>query len=246
MIFLLLAVTATFRPAAPSVGDLITVEFEQAVVLDPSPHYEVLAQEEERVVLRTFRPQPFELTGRAGDVSFRNLIVPVTSVLAPDDAMEPAPLKAPLVPAPSRRPAEANAVAALLAVLAWAGVFALARRQRRLVEATPELPPGDRFRMVVEQLRRDPSRPERWAELANATRAYLAATQPVAGRELTTAELLEVLANAGRASGDVVGVILGQGDLEKFSPWGAGAADFDSVADRALSLIPQSRAEEAA
>ena len=41
MIPILLLVTATFRPPAPTVGDLITIDFRQSVVLDRSPQYEI-------------------------------------------------------------------------------------------------------------------------------------------------------------------------------------------------------------
>jgi hypothetical protein len=43
-----------------------------------------------------------------------------------------------------------------------------------------------------------------------------------------------------------VATILRQGDLEKFSPWGARPSDFDPVAAEALELIPAAPIEEAA
>jgi hypothetical protein len=36
------------------------------------------------------------------------------------------------------------------------------------------------------------------------------------------------------AAADVIAVVLQQGDLEKFAPWGAPPRDFDEVADKAL------------
>ncbi|HUP47276.1 MAG TPA: hypothetical protein VNA04_00655 [Thermoanaerobaculia bacterium] len=244
MMFLLLIVTASFRPAAPAIGDLITIEFQEAVVLDPSPDYEVVEHDGPRVVVRTFRPEPFELSGRLGNVAFRRLVVPVTSVLQPDDTMQPAPLKEPLPPAASRRPLVAVGSAAVVAALAWLAVVALARRAAKAAMPRPDIPAAERFRIAIEQLRRDPSRPDRWAALADATRRYLAATEPALGRELTTGEVLRVLDGAPRR--DTVAAILRQGDLEKFSPWGARPADFDAAAESALALIPEPDAEAAA
>jgi hypothetical protein len=92
----------------------------------------------------------------------------------------------------------------------------------------PLIPVDERFRKAV---RDAASSPRPWAALADATREYLAATRPDLGPELTTEELLAraEIANALRP-------ILRQGDLEKFSPWGAEPADFDAVAAAALEL----------
>ena len=241
MILFLLIVTATSQPAVPTVGDPITVQFEQEVALDPSDRYEVLSQDGNTVVVRTFRPEPFELSGRTGGVFFRKLMVPVTSVLEADDTMEPAPLKPPAVPETSRLPMVAITSAAAVAALAWLAAILLSRRRDRPAAAVVELSAGERYRRTVAELRAAPSRADRWAALADATRAYLAATQPSLGRELTTAELLR----AARDSRELIATILHQGDLEKFSPWGSGQADFDAVADDALRLIPAAPAEEA-
>ena len=71
MIPILLVVTATFRPPAPTVGDLITINFQQRVTLDKSPQYEIVSQRGSRAVIRTFEPRPFTISGRVGDVLFR-------------------------------------------------------------------------------------------------------------------------------------------------------------------------------
>ena len=63
MIFLFLIVTATFHPAAPTVGDLITIDFQAPVRLDTSSQYEILSQRGRRVVIRTFEPRPFKGNG---------------------------------------------------------------------------------------------------------------------------------------------------------------------------------------
>jgi hypothetical protein len=242
MILVLLLVTATFRPAAPTVGDPITIEFERPVVLDQSEDYEIVSQQQNQVVVRTFRPEPFELSGRIDDVRFRKLVVPVTSVLAPDDELKPAPLDPPVTPPASRQPYYAIGVAAAVAALTWLATLLLGKRATIAATTVPDLPAADRFRLVVEELRRDPDTPLRWAALADATRRYLAATDPRLGLELTTAEALR------RAQGEYapLALILHQGDFEKFSPWGARAADFDAVAASALELIPPPPVEVAA
>ncbi|MGZ8853661.1 MAG: hypothetical protein ACXW2X_09705, partial [Thermoanaerobaculia bacterium] len=68
MIFLFLIVTATFRPASPTVGDLITIDFAKPVVLDRSDSYEIVSQKGTVVVVRSFEPKPFALNGVAGGV----------------------------------------------------------------------------------------------------------------------------------------------------------------------------------
>lgn len=240
MILFLLIVTATSQPAVPTVGDPITIRFEQEVVLGPSDQYEVLSQDGNTVVVRTFRPEPFELSGRTGGVFFRKLMVPVTSVLEPDDTMEPAPLKPPAVPEVSQRPAIAIAAAAAIAALAWLAAVMLLRRRNRPVAAVAEPSAAERYRQTIDDLRASPQRDDRWAALADATRTYLAATQPALGRDLTTSQLLR----AARDSRDLIATILHHGDLEKFSPWGSGQAGFDAVAAEALRLIPATPATE--
>src|SRR5437660_4401603 len=79
------ALTAVFHPARPTVGDPIVIEFREPVVLDPSPQYEIVSTDGKRVVVRTFSAKPFALSGHAGQVKFRNLVVPVQSVLKAKD-----------------------------------------------------------------------------------------------------------------------------------------------------------------
>jgi hypothetical protein len=233
MILAILAVvTATFQPPAPKVGDLITIEFAAPVTLDASPEYEVVSRSGKRVVVRTFVPKPFALSGVAGDVRFRNLKVPVRSVLAPNDQLAPAPLVPPRkVPYP-RAPFIAIALAALCALAAWLAVWWRSRKSAVVVPSQPLLAPEERFRRAVLALRQDPSQAKRWAKLADETRAYLAATRPQLRSDLTTTELVPRLREDDR----IVVDILRQGDREKFSPWGAEPQDFDEVASRALEL----------
>lgn len=211
---LFLAVTATFRPPAPTVGDRIAIDFQQPVTLDRSPQFEIVSQRGNRVVIRTFEPRPFAISGRTGDVVFRNLIVPVHSVLKPKDNLAPAPLKPPKSERYPMLPFVLIGVAALLAIGAWTAVVMLAKRKNkpRIVIA-----PVERFRVAV-------SRARSWAELADAVREYIDATT------LTTTEVLQ------QNSSETLGEILRQGDLEKFSPWGARPGDLRSLKERALEL----------
>ena len=216
LVFLL----ATFTPSSPAIGDLITIDFGRPTTVKPSPDYEIVSRAPARVVVRTFTPRPVVVHTSEGEV-----VIPIRSVLAPDDKLVPAPLRPPQELPRSWTPWIAIAIAAFCAALAWMLVFL--RRTRRVV-VTRTVPADERFRNAVLAAAKSP-RP--WAALADATREYLAATHPDLGAELTTEELLArtEIANALRP-------ILRQGDLEKFSPWGAEPADFDAVAASALEL----------
>jgi len=216
--------TATIHPAAPTVGDPIAIDFPASVVLDKSPDFEIVSQHGAHAVVRTFEAKPFVVSGRMGNVAFKNLVVPVRSVLKAKDAMTPAPL---IAPRREAFPASVMiAIAVLVAVIAV--VIAALLRRKKPVEAVPEIPPAERFRAAVLALRDEADTPERWAKLADALRDYLAATGGV-GRELTTAEVL------ARVRSEVVARVLRHGDLEKFSPWGT-EGDFDAVADEVLGV----------
>ncbi len=239
MIPILLFLTATFRPPAPTVGDPITIDFPAPVILDASPQFEIVSQRGSRVVIRTFEPRPFAISGRAGDVLFRNMVVPVRSVLKPRDNMAPAPLKPPVSEAYPRMPFVAMSITALLAVAGWAAVFILARRAAAARAIEPSLPPAEQFRATVIALRDDPAISRRWARLADALRDYLAASTSLS-KDLTTTEVV------ARAASALIAEILRQGDLEKFSPWGARPGDFAALANRALELAPEPVEQEEA
>ncbi|MEK6371712.1 MAG: hypothetical protein AABO58_03355 [Acidobacteriota bacterium] len=225
---LLLAITTTFSPARPTVGDPISVTFPAPVTVQQSKDYEVISQRANVVVVRTFEPKPFVLHTSASDV-----VIPVHSVLQTNDKLDPAPLKPPRAEGYPRAPFIAIAIAAAAAIAAWVGVVLLARRRTPKLEIVVD--PTEHFRATVLALRG-----ERWADLADATRRYLAATDPRLGMELTTRELL------ARNDDPSVAEILRQGDLQKFSPWGAAPGDFAALARRALALIPEPAAEEVA
>ncbi|MCU1231756.1 MAG: hypothetical protein JWO97_4640 [Acidobacteria bacterium] len=230
MIAILLLISATFHPAQPAVGDLITVDFEQApVVLNASPEYELVSQQGKRVVIRTFKPRPFALSGVSGDVAFRNMIVPVRSVIAPNDPMTPAPLKPPRAEPYERLPFIAIGIAALAAAAAWYAAMRMSKRAPAATSAMATLlSPDERFRRAVESLLSRPQ-PLRWAALADAVRAYLAATS-AASADMTTTEVL------ARIDRPEIATILSAGDIEKFSTDEVARDDFETIARRALEL----------
>ncbi len=219
-------ISATFHPAKPTVGDLITVDFPRPVTLDASPSFEVVSHARQHYVIRTFAPKPIALSGVAGDVRFRNLVVPVRSVLGPKDAQNPSPLKPPHpLPSPSL-PWILIGAALLAAIAAWAAVWFRARKRRSVPQ--PILTPAEQFRASVERARK---LKQQWASLADALRHYLA--QRGYGAELTTSQLLPLLPHERQLIAD----ILRLGDYEKFSPFGAPEGDFDSLVSRAPAIL---------
>ena len=226
---------ATISPSQPAVGDLVTVTFPAPVVLEHSDAYEVVSQSGNQVVVRTFEPKPFVMEG-----SFGRVTIPVRSVLKRGDDLKLAPLVPPRALPYPRAPWIAIAAAAALAALAW--LFAWWRSRRKVIAPAVILAPDAQYRQTIELLVGRSAKPMRWATLADATRAYLAATRPRLGKELTTTELLRRLSDDEA----VVREILQQGDLEKFSLRGPEPRDFDAVARAALALIPEVQEEAAA
>jgi len=258
--FLFLLIT-TFHPAKATIGDPITIDFATPVTIDPSPDYEVISRSGSSVMIRTFVPHSITVTGRAADGPV-SVVIPIHSVLAPDDKLEPAPLKPPIPEPWPRLPFAAIGIAALAAITTWTAVVLLAKR--RVPKPRIVIVPSEAFRSRVLALRGNA--PMRWANLADAVRAYLSAVRPDLGAELTTKELLERIEEeeqaerwrpagwtaAGSAAAPApageppavqpsgrrryVAAILRQGDLEKFSPWGAAPANFDEALNRALEI----------
>jgi hypothetical protein len=237
---LLFLLITTFQPPKPTVGDPVTITFASPTTVEPSPDYEIVSRSGNSVVIRTFVPHTISVNGRAADGPV-SVMIPIHSVLKADDKLEPAPLKPPKPEPWPRMPFVAIGIAALAAIAAWAAVVMLARR--RVPKPRIVIVPADEFRRRLRTLR--PDSPQRWAMLADIVRAYLAGVRPELGAELTTSELLT------RVDHPAIAQILRQGDLEKFSPWGAAPANFDDVAKRALEIPswaepPVVQAEEAA
>ncbi|MEA2490885.1 MAG: hypothetical protein QOH21_2677, partial [Acidobacteriota bacterium] len=66
---ILALLTVTIQPAAPAVGDRITVTFDAPVTsIDRSESFEVVEQQGARVVVRTFEPKPFAMSGTMSQV----------------------------------------------------------------------------------------------------------------------------------------------------------------------------------
>ncbi len=227
---LLLALTITTRPARVTVGDLVTIEASRApVVLQKPAGYEVVSVTGNRAVVRTFQAQAFTVSGTAGGEPFAQKVV-VQSVLGAKDDLKAAPLAPPRAEPEPVLPWIVIGASALLAIGAWTWVALRVRCTAPAVVAPPALTPSSRFIATVERLRHEADTARRWAQLADALRDYLAATRELSS-DLTTTELLML------THGDaVIADVLHQGDLEKFSPWGARAADFEDVARRALEL----------
>jgi hypothetical protein len=222
---LLFLLITTFQPAKPSIGDPVTITFASPTTVEPSADYEVLSRNGNSVVIRSFVPHTIAVNGRAADGPV-SVMIPIHSVLKPDDKLEPAPLKPPRPEPWPRMPFVAIGIAALAAIGAWTAVVLLAKRM--VPKPIVVIAPADEFLRRVRALR--PDAPKRWATLADIVRAYLAAARPELGAELTTSELLS------RVDQRAIAQILRQGDLEKFSPWGAAPADFDAVANEALQI----------
>jgi hypothetical protein len=219
---LLVLIAATVRPPNPTVGDLITIDFPAPVTVQATADFEIVSRAPRRVVIRTFDSKPLVVHTSSGDV-----VVAIRSVLQPNDPLQPAPLKPPRAEPYPRMPFYAIAAAAFAAMTMWTLAWFLSRR--REPKPVIVIAPADAFRIAVNAAGRSS---KKWADLADALRAYLAAADARFGSELTTSEVLE------RSDDPVIAEVLRQGDLEKFSPWGARAADFDSLAVRALALIP--------
>lgn len=232
---LLFTAITTFTPAAPTVGDPITIEFASPTTIDASPDYEVVSRAGNHVVIRTFVPHTMTVKGHTagGPVS---VMIPIHSVLKPDDKLEPAPLKPPREEPWPRMPFVAIGLAALAAAALWTAIVMIARR--RVPKAVVVVIPAEEFRARLQSMRRA-APPMRWAQLSTALRRYLAAVRADLGAELTTAELVTRIEDAEREHSDhasIVKQILHQGDLEKFSPWGAAPADFSDALTRALEI----------
>jgi len=248
MLLLLLlvgALRATHTPAAPTVGDRVAVHFEIAgderVMLDRSAEYEVISSSRDGAVVRTFKPQPVVLSGRVtgprGGLAFRRLILPMHSVLRKGDDGKPAPLTPPVAIPPPITAWIALAVAAAVAVAAWIVLYRMAR-QPAIPAMAPPPAPDEELRAAVAAIRRESSL--RWAALADATRHYLARMVPLQlGHELTTRQLLAQLPSVSTLSEwqALVRQIVVEGDLDKFSPWGA-SAEIESILAETLRVLP--------
>jgi hypothetical protein len=240
------ALRATHSPAAPTVGDRVAIHFEiagdEAVTLDPSPDYEIVSRSRDGAIVRAFRPQALQLRGRVvgphGAITFRRLSLPLRSVLRAGDDGKPAPLTAPVAIAPSATGWIALGVAAALALVTWLVLYRMARPVHIPAVAPPPAP-DEELRAAIAAIRG--ARSLRWGALADATRRYLSRAAPqFLGSDLTTRELLGQLSSVSSSPEwqALVRRIVVEGDVDKFSPWGA-SAEIDAILDETLRLLPQ-------
>ncbi|HVT43496.1 MAG TPA: hypothetical protein VMT00_03820 [Thermoanaerobaculia bacterium] len=248
--------TVGIGPASPTVGDRILVEFpveaSARIALDPSPDYELVSTQGNRVVLRSFRPGDLRVSGRierdGAMTTFRDLEIRIASVLQADDSLQPAPLKPPQ-PAPADSfPLVITGAAGALALLAWLGVILLAGRKPSPAVPAPPTDPRSDFERIVRGIRGRPQGRGNFIVLGDALRRYLARIDQRLGRELTTRELEEQLQIEGidTETVELIIEILTQADLAKFSPWGPGESSAIALAERALALTALAEREAAA
>src|SRR4051794_15078984 len=183
---LLFLLITTFQPPKPTIGDPVTITFASPTTVEPSADYEIVSRSGNSVVIRTFVPHTITVNGRAADGPV-SVMIPIHSVLKADDKLEPAPLKPPKSEPWPRMPFVAIGIAALCAIGAWTAVLLLARR--RAPRPVVVIVPAELFRSRVLRLRRA-AIGMRWAQLADAVRAYLSSVRADFGAELTTKELL--------------------------------------------------------
>lgn len=233
-------VQVVISPSRPTIGDLITVTFPpdvQRVFLAPGTGYEVVRSERNQVVVRSFRPGRLSLDGRlvrkTGDTQL-SLEIPFHSVLQPNDALEPAPLRPPRPLPPNQAARIAIATAAAVAFLSWLATFLLARRRQ---EAAPSqlLAPVQEFREALARAARTRDANLRLIQLAAATRIYLARAREDLGTELTTFEMAHRLRPEDARS--TILELLTAADLAKFSPWGPETRDYAYLMER-LARLP--------
>src|SRR5436305_12454911 len=147
---LLFLLITTFTPPKPTIGDPVTITFAAPTTVEPSADYEVVSRSGNSVVIRTFVPHTITVNGRAADGPV-SVMIPIHSVLKPDDKLEPAPLKPPKAEPWPRLPFVAIAIAAFAAIGAWVAVVLLAKRRA----PTPRIGviPADALRRRVRTLR---------------------------------------------------------------------------------------------
>jgi len=237
---LLMAFAVPVRPAQPTVGALITVDFSsqgKAVELDALPtDVELVSKNGPRITLRAFAAGKFAISGVVKRdreaIRFRNLPVEVTSVLTAADDLKPAPLAPPKPLGEGRLPWMLVAVAVMLAIGSW--WWLLTRRaavaiesraaEQELLALLREWPAGrvdDPF----------------LARLSDATRRYVASHDSRVAESMTTREILLRLTDQRieRALRD----ILELGDQAKFAPWGAGTVDANALKNEAAVVAEQ-------
>lgn len=247
---LIVAITALpvrFSPATPTIGDLVHVEVRHSapITFERSETIELVRSEGNKASVRVLRTGPQKVSFTVNDAARTSRLafnIVVASVLAPDDALQPAPLAAPQKTPYPRAAIIACSVAALAALFAWTLLAYLHRRVRRQevpAGITNELSPRAELEAALETLRERRDRDAAIA-LADAVRRYLARVDPALDLDLTTSELLARIP----PTLPMMSKILRAGDRAKFAPW---PSDADPrLVDAARQLLETyERVEEA-
>jgi hypothetical protein len=234
-----------FSPSQPRVGDLITVDFRlqpgSSISVDGGGDLEVVSVTNGRAVVRSFRPGKAVARGtivREGvRMRFEGPEIPIVSVLGPGDDLAPSPLIPPR-PIPRARAAiPVTLAAAGAAAAAWAGLIWLLGRRVEL--PLTESSAVERYLAFVGGFAGRPLTQQDLIALADGGRDFLShVDEGRMGRELTTRELLSILAVRGVAPPVVESIreVLHEGDLAKFSPWGSPLAGTDAVIEPARKV----------
>ena len=228
LLFLAVAPVIQLSPAAPTVGDHITLVFPQemgTITIDSNESYEVLSLEKNKAVVRSFRPGELVIEGRTAlpgkpPVPHR-FKVEIRSVLQPNDPMKPAPLKPPVELPENPIIRRSLMTAAISAAAVWL-LLAIAH-VRRAKQQAPEkeiiLGPREELAAAIERLRKE-KQDLQYVLLAEATRRFLSRVEPRLGRELTSAELLrQARGTLTDEEHEALDRILLEADWVKFSPW---------------------------
>ncbi|MGK2857219.1 MAG: hypothetical protein ACSLFQ_08435 [Thermoanaerobaculia bacterium] len=247
LLIALVASQLSVSPATPTVGDAITLRMRgEPFEVRPSAEFEIVSASPNEVVIRSFRPGPLRVEYAVrvpGELPASGAAeIEIVSVLAPDDKLEPAPLRPPKPLPRDDRAWIAIAVAAGVAALLWLALALLLRS--RATAVLPGVPafedPADTFRAALERIRSLRDGEAKWVALSGATRVYLAATDPSLGVELTSSELLVAMRRSGRPNEETAAIesILRGGDWTKFSPFGPPRVEIASLVEDALALVP--------
>jgi hypothetical protein len=254
LLALLASPSARVAPASPTVGDPISIRFEEErakITIAPSEEYEIVTAGSSPAVVRAFRPGTIAVRGRVesanGTFGFRDLKIEIRSVLAEEDSLEPAPMRPPRQMPASETARWAIGIAALGALALWIAVW----RARDVVPAPAapargrEVPARAEYLAELRRARELALHPS-LVVIGGAVRRFLARVHPSFGSELTSRELRRELRRQ-RIREDLVATVdqvLLEADLEKFSPWGAPEVDRDELIASAERLADLDRGGE--
>jgi hypothetical protein len=191
--------------------------------------------------MRSFRPGKVVARGtivRDGvPMRFEGPEISIVSVLGPGDDLAPAPLIPPRPIPRSRAALPLTLAAAGAAAAAWAGLIWLLGR--RVEPSLTEVSAVERYLAFVGGFAGRPLTQQDLIALADGGRDFLARIDAGRmGRELTTTELLSILAARGVAPPVLESIreVLHEGDLAKFSPWGSPLAGTEAVFEPARKV----------